>query len=669
MLTDHRDVVLGVMPFGALHTPSLGVGLLHGLLMNAGRSVKTCYFTFEFAKLIGLRTYERISDGEPSRQDLLGEWIFSGNLFDQDRRSVEQYICKILKGADSDHALKRSGCEKITDREIEDLLRIRSLTAQFLEDCAIRILSYSPKIVGLTSMFQEHTAVLSLAKRLKVLDERIVTVVGGANCDGEMGAQTLKSFPFLDAVVSGEADETFCQMVEAFIHARYSDLAQLPGIHFRSRPSVDSPPQIHLSSSQSVVENLDKVPFPNFDDFFSAAKADYDANAGLYVTFETSRGCWWGEKQHCTFCGLNGSSMNFRSKSPDRALSEVTFLANKYQTRNFAAADNIIDYRYFRTLLPMMIERGIDLNLAYEVKANLKKDEICLLKKCGIEHIQPGVESFSTPTLKMMKKGVTGVQNIQLLKWCREIGVEANWGILWGFPGEDPAEYERMARLVPLLTHLQPPGGVGRIRLDRFSPNFSSARKYGFSNVAPVPSYSHVYDLPEEDVRNLAYFFRFDYGDNRDVDQYVHSLKEAVTKWQHEAWSSGLYGLWTSASVMVVDLRSCSAEDVVDYRGLEMEVLRSCERAATIGEIESEVLASGGYSESDLEIALSLLENRKLLIHMDQKYLSLLIDFSKFAPSIAVERIIAGMGRRDATGGKLPPFGINEPEHVSGTSV
>ena len=33
--------------------------------------------------------------------------------------------------------------------------------------------------------------------------------MGGANCEGEMGEQTLESFPWVDCIVSGEADALF----------------------------------------------------------------------------------------------------------------------------------------------------------------------------------------------------------------------------------------------------------------------------------------------------------------------------------------------------------------------------------------------------------------------------------------------------------------------------
>jgi hypothetical protein len=80
---------------------------------------------------------------------------------------------------------------------------------------------------------------------------------------------------------------------------------------------------------------------------------------------------------------------------------------------------------------------------------------------------------FSNQVLRLMQKGTTGLKNIQLLRWCQELGMEPLWNIIYGFPGESPSEYVRMARLLPLLTHLGPPQSCGPIRLDRFSPYFN----------------------------------------------------------------------------------------------------------------------------------------------------------------------------------------------------
>src|SRR5262249_3404469 len=135
----------------------------------------------------------------------------------------------------------------------------------------------------------------------------------------------------------------------------------------------------------------------------------------LTLQVETSRGCWWGEKHHCLFCGLNSEYMQFRAKSKDRALAEILQLVHHYGINQVAAVDNIIDMHYFRELLPEIKSRRLGLRLFYETKANLTKDQVRLLSEAGVTMIQPGIESFHSKVLHLMRKGVSPLQCAQLL--------------------------------------------------------------------------------------------------------------------------------------------------------------------------------------------------------------------------------------------------------------
>src|SRR5262249_25530900 len=208
-------------------------------------------------------------------------------------------------------------------------------------------------------------------------------------------------------------------------------------------------------------------------------------------------------RMHCTFCGLNGSTMAYRSKSAGRALGELEHLSRKHPGCDVQVTDNILDLGYFKEFLPALAERRLGLDLFYETKSNLRKDQIRLLRRAGISRLQPGIESLSDAVLKLMRKGVSGLQNIQLLKWCRELGVLPHWTGLWGFPGEPPEEYPRLAGVVPLLTHLPAPVSFGPIRLDRFSPNFFDAERLGFADVKPLGPYRHIYPVSDEALANL----------------------------------------------------------------------------------------------------------------------------------------------------------------------
>lgn len=227
---------------------------------------------------------------------------------------------------------------------------------------------------------------------------------------------------------------------------------------------------------------------PVYDGFFE--RLDTSVAAGWVqprLPVEGSRGCWWGEKHHCTFCGLNGSFMEFRSKSPDRFHDELVELARRYQVLDFMVVDNILDMGYFDTVLRRLAESDHQLRLHFEVKSNLRRPHFRRLVEAGTVMVQPGIESLSSKVLKLMDKGVTGCLNVRALRDAQSTGVSVCWNYLYGFPGESAADYREIIRQLPMLHHLEPPGGSSRIAIERFSPYFDRP-ELGFPDLRPPPS-------------------------------------------------------------------------------------------------------------------------------------------------------------------------------------
>ena len=324
----------------------------------------------------------------------------------------------------------------------------------FLDACtgAVDWLRYD--VVGFTASFQQTMPSLCMAQRIKRLCPEIRIVFGGAACEGCMGPELLRQFPEIDCVFSGEADVTFPATVEKWIHEG----------HDRARKERKGGRRMCIGWESGTVENLDELPYPDFDDYFarlgrSPLREQFDS----LLSFETSRGCWWGKKCRCAFCGLNGDRLGFRSKSPERAIGELRYLVERHGIRRACAADNILDPRYFESLLPMLKAAGLDLSFVYEMKTNLTRQQVEVLRDAGLAAAQLGIESFSTPVLKLIGKGATAIENLQTLRWFCEAGVKVEWNLLYGFPGEDPAEYAKLAELLPSLFHLDPPQVAGRV--------------------------------------------------------------------------------------------------------------------------------------------------------------------------------------------------------------
>jgi ribosomal peptide maturation radical SAM protein 1 len=623
------DVALVNMPFGSLQTPSIGLSLLQGALGRCNISSRVFYFTFRFAELIGASTYSRITT-ETHSHDLVGEWIFSSALFPERSESeLKLYVADVLDKRLNGTSQACAYLRPLPGDFVNEIVSARDKVEGFLAACLEQIAECAPAVVGFTSVFQQQLASLSLARRIKERCPDVLVVFGGANCEGVMGVEMVRQFAFIDAVVSGEGDGVFPELVRRVLGGQ--PLSDLEGVYFRSDAatiSVDQP-----LKNTPVITAMDALPHPDYTDYFVQLEQSEMNGMKPSLLFETSRGCWWGAKHHCTFCGLNGETMVHRRKTPARALAELGELTRKHPGLDVVAVDNILDMAYFKDFIPalakMKAESNLDANLFYEVKSNLTKPQLRLLKQAGVNEVQPGIESLSDRVLQIMRKGVKGLQNIQFLKWCAELDIRANWNFIWGFPGEPPEEYGRMAQLVPLLTHLQPPQYATTIRVDRFSPNFTQHKQLGLKNLMPYPAYSYVYSLAPEVLANLAYYFTFEYAEPQDVESYVAPLALALGQWQECHRRSRLYWMEVGERLMIWDRRPAAESSLIVLTGLQRSVYRLCDQIAAPRQL-LQWIKSLGESTTKLELAevraaLADCTARGIMIEQDDCYLSLAI--------------------------------------------
>ena len=508
--------------------PSLQLGLLQSTLNRAGfptltASLALTFLDFCCTQTAGLPPESRITLGDydtlVSQRDYgIGDWVFSVPPFRDNPAADARYVA-FLESQD------------LPEKCLSATLMMRRLAPAFLSHAADEVLATGARIIGFTSTFSQTVPSLVLAKMLKQRDAGLTILFGGANCDGVMGETLHRSFPWVDVVVRGEAELILPKVVEDLLAGR--PVRHQPGLCIREAGQSISLPQ----HSGSVP--MDDIPTPNFDEYFERLGATSFAPElePVGLVYESSRGCWWGAKAHCTFCGLNGTSMAYRSKSPGRVLDELTSLATRYRRLNIDVVDNILDLRYLRDVLPHLQARGFDLSVYYATKANLKREQVHLLKSAGVDRIQPGIESLSTTILDLMRKGVTAFQNVRLLKYCAEYGIRPYWNVLYGFPGEPPEEYARMADVVPSLTHFWPPV-LGILELSRFSPYHERAQELGLEITGPWPWYRYVYDLDEATLMDLAYAFEYRHLDGRDPATYVGPLQCAIETWRGASLTS-----------------------------------------------------------------------------------------------------------------------------------
>jgi|SRR5271166_303509 len=499
----NREVVLINMPFFGTDRPSLGLSLLKSQLRREGINAHIYYFNILFSRIVGILNYRRIESAPTTL--LLGEWIFAESLWGPNRGRDDEYI-----------ALLRDGIESLKSRwpgttSPDDLVRIalecRRKAETFLEHCALEIPWESVGVVGFSSTFQQQIASLALAMRVKSRYPEVHCVFGGANCESEMGEALFEAFPFIGAVCVGEGDLVFPRYVERILGG--GPFHQLAGMYQRDSGVGPSPitgaggAEDDFFLGMPPPADIGSLPIPDYDDYFSVMASSEQGDGPVLIPFETSRGCWWGQRQHCTFCGLNGLTMKFREKPASRALDEILALGRRYSgpDRVFEAVDNILPMSYFESLLPELARLRLGYQFFYETKSNLRPDQVRLLSRAGVTCIQPGIESLSTPVLRRMRKGVTAIQNVQLLRACKQHGVRPHWNYLVGFPGETDQDYEGQENLFRSLSHLDPPFFelAGQVRFDRFSPYTTHSEELGVSGLSPnaVKHFTLLVDQPK----------------------------------------------------------------------------------------------------------------------------------------------------------------------------
>lgn len=482
------------------------------------------YLNLELLRVFGRERYQHLCALPERRDYMLGEWLFGHAAFGDLLTDLEKMEYRVLC-EDLDEILESL---HVTHHEFASWRE--ELLPEVVEKWALEEGWAHYDVVGFTSTFEQNVASLAMARHLKQQHPRLTIVFGGANVDGPMGPEYLRAFPYIDYVVVGEGDLAFPALLRSLANGESTD--EVPGVASHTHAAPPAP---------VTAQHLNESPDPDYDDYFRTLRilereGVWGRGIPPSLPIETARGCWWGAKHHCTFCGLNGQSMTFRAKTPDRALEEIGRLSTKYNSMFFHAVDNIIDPSYLTQLCPKLCDTHWDIQLFYEVKANLTKEQIRVLAEAGVERIQPGIESLSQNVLDRMRKGTTPLINIRTLRWAMYYGLRINWNILMGLPGETQADYDAQIELIPSLYHLPPPTGALDTWLERFSPYFFD-ESFPIENKRPRPAYQYLYPRQQVDLHNIAYFFDADVGDVL-PDEARDGLRRAVRVWQ-QFWRQG----------------------------------------------------------------------------------------------------------------------------------
>ena len=262
-MSEAVDVCLVNMPVGDVKRPSLGLSLLQAILTRGCVSCKLDYANLRFLAMAGAESLRLL--GSTRAEDILAEWLFADVAFPEFKVDDERFLERLI--ARNSLLRKRDG-----QSVRRQLLELRSQIPEFVEGVALRLLERGPRIVGCSSTFQQNVASLALLKRLRELNPGTVTMMGGANCEGVMGLTLHQSFPWVDFVVSGEADQLIVPLCRRILDEGcdipVEDISAAifsPGLRKGGYASLKQDNPI----PRAITMDLTDLPTPDFRDYFS----------------------------------------------------------------------------------------------------------------------------------------------------------------------------------------------------------------------------------------------------------------------------------------------------------------------------------------------------------------------------------------------------------------
>jgi len=291
----------------------------------------------------------------------------------------------------------------------------------------IKILkSWSPDVVGLSSLTPTIRLAYKAARAVKVVDEGIKVVIGGVHATF-MWREVLEKCPYVDYVVLGEGEETMPQLVEAL--EKGAKLRGIQGIALRneSGEAVQTGPWrlVDLEKLPPPARHL--LPMDRYTVFGKPVKV---------VHVMASRGCPYG----CIFCATSyyfGRRVRFRRV--EQVLDEIAECIDKYKTKIFAFTDDelTINKRWFESFLKGLKERGLDIQWTCGSRVD-SVDERLLARmfSSGCTTIYFGVESGSQETINKIGKRIDLRLAEKVFEVIKKIGGSAVATFVLGFPWE-----------------------------------------------------------------------------------------------------------------------------------------------------------------------------------------------------------------------------------------
>jgi len=612
MQNQDKSVLLVAMPFAETSIPSIQLGLLESYLGEKNINISSKHLYLNAADFYKLNNYNFLINYP--NDSYIAQMVYSKYLFSEHwERNFEKFKYYYENIISTEENLIEFSFNEYVEK-----------TDYFLDWALNEIDCKAYDIIGFTLNFGQFLPTLALAKKIKEKYSDLKIILGGSSTIDQLGKNVLKTFDFIDFIVSGEGEEALYLLASDF-----ENYKQIPGLIYRNNNEI-------IWNRNDNYINLNNLQYPNFQSYFNDLSKVSDHIKQYYSLFgkipiELSRGCWWNK---CTFCNVCAYNKHYREKNIDRFIEELNYLSETYKMLTFQVIGNTLPQKDFHSFCNKIIELGKDFDLYIEARAGrLKSNDYSLLKKAGFNHIQTGIETFSSNLINKMNKGARIIDNIAALKYSRENGISNVYNLIINYPNEEPIDFEETNKIIELFKQYLDPPQISKFLVGFGSPIYKNLNSFNIDKLEPKIIETIMFP-PDILDKNILFFSNF----KRKEEIKENNWKELVDSWKSENEKRKIEGIKRKTKfaeliffyidgktfLKIIDARNPKNVMIYILNQLERDIFLSCIDVISYNELKD---MFSNMPEEELKDILYSFEEIGVIFKEDNHFLSLPLSY------------------------------------------
>lgn len=612
MQDQSKKVLLVSMPFAGIDIPSIQLPTLQGYAKKKGVCIETRNLYLKAASVFGLHNYNALI--YPPNDSYTAQLVFSKYVFadhwKKNYSAIKQYYTKNIL----------EDCLATDLFDFESYVQKTDIFYQWVVDT---IDWNSFDIVGFTLNYGQFLPSLAVAKEIKRRYPQITIVLGGSRTVGALGKHVLECFDYIDYIVSGDGELALTALA-----LNTEQITQIPNLQYRYNDMVQVNPQ-------NDCFDLNELPILNYDQFFSelelcsqSVKQYFQYYGRLPV--EISRGCFWNK---CSFCNLNIQYCSYREKKISKIITEIDYLSSQYKILDFHLIGNVLpqDHHLF---LKEIQHIGKDFRFFAETRAGrMKSNDYTDLKNAGFTEIQTGIESFSPHYLKTMNKGTKVIDNIAVLKYCKENGITNRYNLIIGYPNEEPIDFLETKENIKTITSFLDPPHLCQLRVLYGNDIYNDPAAFNIKKLrySPIDSVMFPSLFLEKEICFVYDFIKEKKSKDNEWENLIDEWKSIQKKKQKGFLESNsiiddliFYFVDGGNFVKIYDKRDFENVLIYMLNSIERDVLLACSNVTSYRQLQQSLSHITDY---ELAAILHSFEENNIVFREDDYYLCLPLNY------------------------------------------